>query len=194
LNPKDALIGLEEFSHVIITFVFHLNNNEHFSAKVSPPRLNGEKRGVFGTRSPHRPNPLGYTVARLLSIEGATITFSAVDLCDETPVLDIKPYIPKYDSIPDASVPAWVEDCTVLRSMGFTSSAWDGLVECHGKQNLFESVESLATSIEQALSLDPRAWHTRVGLSNCTVEFAGLLVSFEINENVYTIVGVSLQM
>lgn len=96
-NPEHSLEDLEAFSHVWLIFVFHKNNNEFTKAKVKPPRLNGKKVGVFSTRSPYRPNPIGLTLAKLDKIEGSTLHLSGIDLLDGTPVLDIKPYIPSYD-------------------------------------------------------------------------------------------------
>ncbi|GLH12628.1 Nef-associated protein 1 [Gryllus bimaculatus] len=92
-NPEHALEGLEE-----ILFYFHKNDAGHVRAKVSPPRLNGIRMGVFGTRSPHRPSPIGLSLVRIERVEGASIYFSGVDMVDGTPVFDIKPYIPQYDS------------------------------------------------------------------------------------------------
>jgi tRNA (Thr-GGU) A37 N-methylase len=79
-----------------------------FQAKVTPPRL-GLKVGVFSTRSPHRPNPVGLSVCEVLGVDEARgiVRLGGVDLVDGTPVLDLKPYIP-YDSVPGARVPAWV--------------------------------------------------------------------------------------
>ncbi|XP_068178064.1 tRNA (adenine(37)-N6)-methyltransferase isoform X2 [Antennarius striatus] len=97
-NPEHALVGLEHYSHVWVIFLFHKNGHLSSKAKVKPPRLNGEKVGVYSTRSPHRPNALGLTLARLDNILGDTIHLSDIDMIDGTPVLDIKPYIPEYDS------------------------------------------------------------------------------------------------
>ncbi|XP_026696258.2 tRNA (adenine(37)-N6)-methyltransferase-like [Ciona intestinalis] len=97
-NPEHSVEDLEAFSHVWILFVFHLNSRKGVKAKVKPPRMNGLKTGVFSTRSPHRPNPIGLTLAKLDSINGDTLNFSGLDIVDGTPVLDIKPYIPSYDS------------------------------------------------------------------------------------------------
>ncbi|XP_029950664.1 tRNA (adenine(37)-N6)-methyltransferase isoform X2 [Salarias fasciatus] len=97
-NPDHALVGLEQYSHVWIIFLFHKNGHLSYKAKVKPPRLNGQRVGVYSTRSPHRPNALGLTLARLDKIEGDTIHLSDIDMIDGTPVLDIKPYIPEYDS------------------------------------------------------------------------------------------------
>ncbi|XP_076003971.1 tRNA (adenine(37)-N6)-methyltransferase isoform X2 [Genypterus blacodes] len=96
-NPDHALVGLEQYSHVWIIFLFHKNGHLSYKAKVKPPRLNGERVGVYSTRSPHRPNALGLTLAKLERIEGDTIHLSDIDMISGTPVLDIKPYIPEYD-------------------------------------------------------------------------------------------------
>ncbi|XP_054545152.1 tRNA (adenine(37)-N6)-methyltransferase isoform X2 [Talpa occidentalis] len=97
-NPEHSLMGLEEFSHVWILFVFHKNGHLNCKAKVQPPRLNGAKTGVFSTRSPHRPNAIGLTLAKLERVEGGTVYLSGIDMIHGTPVLDIKPYIADYDS------------------------------------------------------------------------------------------------
>ncbi|KAI3353100.1 hypothetical protein L3Q82_019669, partial [Scortum barcoo] len=97
-NPEHALVGLEHYSHVWIIFLFHKNGQLSYKAKVKPPRLNGQSIGVYSTRSPHRPNALGLTLAKLDKIVGDTIHLSDIDMIDGTPVLDVKPYIPEYDS------------------------------------------------------------------------------------------------
>lgn len=81
-----------------ILFHFHKNDSTHVRAKVSPPRLNGLRMGVFATRSPHRPCPIGLSLVKIDRIMENTIYFSGVDMIDQTPVLDIKPYIPQYDN------------------------------------------------------------------------------------------------
>ncbi|XP_034044380.1 tRNA (adenine(37)-N6)-methyltransferase [Thalassophryne amazonica] len=97
-NPEHALVGLEQYSHIWIIFLFHKNGHMSYKAKVKPPRLNGQRVGVYSTRSPHRPNALGLTLAKVDRIDGDTIHLSDVDMIAGTPVLDIKPYIPEYDS------------------------------------------------------------------------------------------------
>ncbi|KAJ8000728.1 hypothetical protein DPEC_G00183360 [Dallia pectoralis] len=97
-NPGHSLVGLENYSHVWVVFLFHKNGHLSYKAKVMPPRLNGQKVGVFSTRSPHRPNALGLTLAKLDRVAGDTLHLSEVDMIAGTPVLDIKPYIPDYDS------------------------------------------------------------------------------------------------
>jgi tRNA (adenine37-N6)-methyltransferase len=102
-NVKEALRGIEEFSHLWIVFVFHKSICETFQPTVRPPRLGGNTRvGVFATRAPFRPNPLGLSVVELKNISGTTLELAGGDFLDGTPVLDIKPYIPYADSILDA--------------------------------------------------------------------------------------------
>ncbi|XP_059903525.1 tRNA (adenine(37)-N6)-methyltransferase isoform X1 [Gadus macrocephalus] len=97
-NPDQALMGLEQFSHVWVIFLFHKNGHLSYKPKVKPPRLNGQRVGLYSTRTPHRPNALGLTLARVDKIVGDTVHLSGIDMIDGTPVLDIKPYISDYDS------------------------------------------------------------------------------------------------
>lgn len=127
-SASSSVIGLEGYSHVWIIFVFHLNTkstnpNKRIKSKISPPALGGEKVGIFATRSPHRYNPIGITLCKIDRIERIKKTrhtkervlvhLSGLDLVDGTPVLDIKPYVPTYDSVLPASgnvnLPSWVE-------------------------------------------------------------------------------------
>lgn len=96
-QPEQSLVGLSGFSHVWLLSYFHLNTNTRFSAKVHPPRLKGETIGLFASRSPHRPSPIGLSLARLVKVEGDTVHLSGIDLVDGTPILDLKPYIPDGD-------------------------------------------------------------------------------------------------
>jgi tRNA-Thr(GGU) m(6)t(6)A37 methyltransferase TsaA len=101
LNLSDAFHGLEGFSHLWLVFVFHQNTNKGIKTKVRPPRMGGEKMGLFATRTPHRPNPIGLSAVCLDGIEGGdTLILSGLDLVSGTPILDIKPYLPTSDSIP----------------------------------------------------------------------------------------------
>ena len=111
---RGSTIGLEDFTHIWLVFTFHLNTTgKKQRLKISPPSLGGTKVGVLGTRSPHRPNNLGFTLARLEKISFVRgkplLTLSGTDLVDGTPVYDIKPYVPSYDSVPAAMVPSWIE-------------------------------------------------------------------------------------
>jgi len=98
-NPDHSLLGLEGFSHVWLLWVFHADSGVAIKAKVAPPRLSGTRVGVFSTRSPHRPANIGLTLAKVEHVKGDTITMSGIDLIEGTPVLDIKPYIPAYDTV-----------------------------------------------------------------------------------------------
>lgn len=108
----EGLLGLEGFSHVILLCWFHESNSEEKRAtlRVHPrgDRAN-PLTGVFATRSPKRPNPLALYTSRIHSIHGNVIGIDPLDVLDGTPVVDIKPYIPESDSIPDAMVPDWVK-------------------------------------------------------------------------------------
>ncbi len=102
---EDALADLDRFSHVWVLFWF--DRSEGWSPKVLPPR-SGKKRGVFATRAPHRPNPIGMSVMRLERVEGLAVHVLDVDLVDGTPILDIKPYVRWADAVPDAN-DGWLE-------------------------------------------------------------------------------------
>ena len=106
---RDAFRGLEEFSHIWLLWEFSENKDKKWSATVRPPKLGGNKRvGVFATRSPFRPNPIGLSCVRLDKIEynktkGPILHISGIDLMDKTPIYDIKPYLPYVDSISEAT-------------------------------------------------------------------------------------------
>ncbi|MDC7705310.1 tRNA (N6-threonylcarbamoyladenosine(37)-N6)-methyltransferase TrmO [Vogesella indigofera] len=105
-NQPDCVRGLEDFSHVWLTFVFHDTLARGWQPLVRPPRLGGNSKvGVFASRATHRPNGLGLSLVALQGIDtghGITLQLSGADLLDGTPVLDIKPYIPFVEAKPDA--------------------------------------------------------------------------------------------
>ncbi len=101
-----ALQDLDGFSHIWLISWFHLNNN--WKPRVLPPRGPATRRGLFSTRSPHRPNPIGLTSATLIAVEHDSLLVGPLDLVDGTPILDIKPYIAHYDSHAE-SVAGWVD-------------------------------------------------------------------------------------
>ena len=107
-SNEDAFRGLEEFSHLWLIFDFSKSHRDDPSPTVRPPRLGGNKRvGVFASRSPFRPNPIGLSCVKIERIEKSlsstvVITVSGIDLLDNTPILDVKPYIPYCDSVSDA--------------------------------------------------------------------------------------------
>jgi len=179
----ETLDSLSGFSHVWVIFVFHDNtmgarklkatekkgrkSQEEesaypFSAKVTPPRL-GRKVGVFSTRSPHRPCPIGLSVCSLLEVNGQTVSLrlGGVDLCNGTPILDIKPYIP-YDSV-ECSVPDWVMppvkgDLTSGLVVEFSDEALVSLrASAHVLQIYAGREETFLNCIREVLSQDPRS-------------------------------------
>jgi tRNA (adenine37-N6)-methyltransferase len=102
------LEDLEGFSHIILIYHLHLCNGHLLKVK---PFLDNTERGIFSTRAPKRPNPIGLSVVRLEKIEGTTIHISNVDIVDGTPLLDIKPYVPHFDKSQDEKVCiGWFED------------------------------------------------------------------------------------
>jgi tRNA-Thr(GGU) m(6)t(6)A37 methyltransferase TsaA len=105
-----GLKGIEDYSHLIILYWIHLRDNEEErqTLLVFPKRhtVNVET-GVFACRSPSRPNPIGLCVVELLKIEKCTLTVKGLDAIEESPIIDIKPYLPRADSVPNARVPEW---------------------------------------------------------------------------------------
>ncbi len=104
---ESALRDLAGFDRVWLLWWFH--RNEGWRPLVLPPRGPVQRRGVFATRSPHRPNPLGLTPVPLLGINGRTLLLGACDLVDGTPVFDLKPYVPSFDSFPDSKA-GWIDE------------------------------------------------------------------------------------
>ncbi len=98
---KEGLADLDGFSHVILIYHFHLS--EGYTLKVKP-FLDDTRRGLFATRAPRRPNPIGFSVVPLVRIDGATLHVSNLDIVDCTPLLDIKPYVPEFDREVDIRV------------------------------------------------------------------------------------------
>jgi len=106
-NFEHALEDLERWELIWVIFWFHLNPG--WRPKVLPPRSTTGRKGVFATRSPHRPNPLGMSVVRLERVDGLVLHISDADMLDGTPVLDLKPYVAYTDAHPDAGS-GWLED------------------------------------------------------------------------------------
>ena len=107
---SEALDGIEEFSHIIVIFWKHQSTVSGQGPKKVHPQ--GRKElplvGLFATRSPKRPNPIGKTTVRLLQRQGDILKVEGLDAIDGTPVIDIKPYIPGGDAVTDAEVPSWI--------------------------------------------------------------------------------------
>lgn len=143
---SEAVRGLEEFDYLWLIWHFHLAEREEWSPTVRPPRLGGNKRvGVFATRSPFRPNPIGLSCVRLLRIEpGPVLVVQGADLVDGTPVYDIKPYLPYADSHPEA------------RS-GFATAVPPSALTVEDPEGLLDSFPlDLRNALCQTLAQDPR--------------------------------------
>ncbi len=107
---RDGLTGIEEFSHLIILYWMHRRDSEEERRTLLVyPRRHAVKvlKGVFACRSPSRPNPIGLCVVELVRVEGNMLTVRGLDAFENSPIIDIKPYLPRNDSIPDARVPEW---------------------------------------------------------------------------------------
>ena len=150
--------GLEDFSHIWVIFHFHDLKNDDWKPIVRPPRLGGKTgKGVFATRSPFRPNPIGLSAVKLLGIdlsgEHPVLEIEGGDFLNFTPVFDIKPYIPYADSLPEAKS-AWASNEDPLLTV-----VW----QCDAPQS-----NDLKIMIESTIALDPRpAWERgKVGNAN----------------------------
>ncbi|MBQ3239857.1 MAG: tRNA (N6-threonylcarbamoyladenosine(37)-N6)-methyltransferase TrmO [Akkermansia sp.] len=141
-NPE-CVRGLEAFSHLWLIWKFH-HNGETWHPTVRPPRLGGNTRlGVFATRSPFRPNGLGLSVVKLLSVEpGPVLRVSGADMVDGSPIYDIKPYVPYADSIPEAAG-------------GFTSVARP-LLQVEWQTARPDEPAEWVAALEETLAQDPR--------------------------------------
>ncbi|MGE5085906.1 MAG: tRNA (N6-threonylcarbamoyladenosine(37)-N6)-methyltransferase TrmO [Bacillota bacterium] len=106
-NFEQALTGINGCKRIWVLFLFH--HNKHWNPMVLPPRGRDSKIGVFATRSPYRPNPIGMSAVEILSIDKLKITVSGADLLDGSPILDIKPYVAYADSFP-GDEPEWLKD------------------------------------------------------------------------------------
>ncbi len=154
-NRSEAVRGLEGFSHIWLTFVFHGIKQQAWRPTVRPPRLGGNQRiGVFASRSTHRPNPIGLSVVELLGIDqgegGVVLRLKGADLLDGTPVLDIKPYIPYADAIAGASAGFAPAPPAAGLEVVFTPEAERDCAVCSGKYHELESL------IRDVLAQDPR--------------------------------------
>jgi tRNA (adenine37-N6)-methyltransferase len=117
MNFEQALEDLDGLDYIWVVFWFHMNKN--WKPKVLPPNSGRKKHGVFSTRAPHRPNPLGLSLCKLLSVKGRTLRVENPDMLDGTPILDIKPYIPHAEAITHARA-GWLGELNELTKPPFT--------------------------------------------------------------------------
>lgn len=153
-NRPEMVRGLETFSHIWLQFIFHGAVEEGWKVTVRPPRLGGSvRKGVWATRSPHRPNFIGLSVVKLEDMDfsdGVELLLSGVDLLDGTPVIDIKPYLPDSDCPAEAAA-GWSGEALAVLEVRFSTEA----------ENFCSSYERvtgtpLASLISEVLRADPR--------------------------------------
>ena len=184
-RSKEALRGLEGYSHIWVLWEFSRAQKEHWAATVTPPRLGGKKRmGVFATRSPFRPNPIGLSSVRLEGMdlhteEGPVLYVSGADLMDGTPIYDIKPFIPYADNHPDALG-------------GFTQNTSGHTLQVAFPAQWLEQVpEDRREALTGVLAHDPRPSYQDDPERIYGMAFAGLEVKFRVKDNVLTVCSVS---
>ena len=182
-NP-DALRGLEAFSHIWLVWQFSGAVRDSWSPTVRPPRLGGNTRmGVFATRSPFRPNPLGLSSVQLEKIElrpdtGPVLIVRGADLMDGTPIYDIKPYIPYADCHPDAAE-------------GFTGQTQLHHLNVECAPALWARVPAAEQEgLRGVLAHDPRPSYQHDPERVYGMEFGGLEVHFKVDGEVLTVTGI----
>ncbi len=180
----EALRGIEGFSHLWLIWHFSASERETWSPTVRPPRLGGNTRmGVFATRSPFRPNPIGLSVVKLEEIrrgtpDGTVLIVSGADLLDGTPILDIKPYVPYVDSIPDALG-------------GFASAAPEPSLEVEFPDALLAKVPAQKrAALRAVLALDPRPRYQDDPERVYGFRFAEQEIRFRVRERKLTVLSV----
>lgn len=178
------LRGLEGFTHIWLIWHFSGNRKAGWSPMVRPPRLGGNRRmGVFATRSPFRPNPIGLSCVRLEAVipegaQGPELLISGADLMDGTPILDIKPYIPYADCHPEASG-------------GFTDSAKDFLLRVDFPEALLSKIpEALRAPLLGVLSHDPRPSYQKDPKRVYGLSFGGWNIRFRVEEDLLAVISV----
>lgn len=183
-RSREALRGIDQFSHLWLLFDFSKAHRDEWSPTVRPPRLGGNKRvGVFASRSPFRPNPIGLSCVELISVEhtedsGDVLIVGGADLLDMTPIIDIKPYLPYCDSKPEADG-------------GYSDSFKEYRLDVVFPEDLLKNIpQDKRQPLIDCLADDPRPSYQ----SDCervyTVSFAGFDVSFKVCEKRLTVTDV----
>ncbi len=177
---ETALRGLEGFSHLWLIWEFSQARRETWSPTVRPPRLGGNTRlGVFATRSPFRPNPIGLSCVRLVKVElrtpeGPVLHVAGADLVDGTPILDIKPYVPYADSRPEA--------------LGGFAPAADGTLQVVFPPELLSLVpEGKRAALTGVLAQDPRPRYQNDPERVYGLSFGGMEIRFRVADGVLVV-------
>ena len=179
----EALRGIEEYSHIWLLWQFSECADKEWSPTVRPPRLGGNKRmGVFATRSPFRPNPVGLSSVRLMGTEktekyGIVLRVAGADLLDGTPIYDIKPYLPYVDSHPEAS-------------NGFALYEKEGGLTVEIPDEIIDMIpESKRNALKGVLAQDPRPGYQNEPGRLYGIDFAGFNIRFTVDENILAVVS-----
>ncbi|MEF1309591.1 tRNA (N6-threonylcarbamoyladenosine(37)-N6)-methyltransferase TrmO [Vibrio mytili] len=188
-NSPEAVRGLEHFSHVWLLFLFDKNLAAGWKPTVRPPRLGGNNRvGVFASRSTFRPNGIGMSAVEVKGIskkgDQIYLELGSVDLVDGTPIIDIKPYIPYSDSIPDAQGGYAAEEPDKAQ-VTFSSSALT-ILEKHA------DTEYMLSLIEQVLAQDPRPAYkkNKPDDKEYAVNLCDMNVKFVVSDNLITVTAI----
>lgn len=181
---ESALRGLEEFSHLWLIWEFSANEKSEWSPTVRPPRLGGNKRvGVFATRSPFRPNSLGLSSVKIEKIyndgeNGTVIEVSGADLMNNTPIYDIKPYIPYTDCHSDASG-------------GFSDDVFNQNLQVVIPQNIKENIiQTDLDNITEILKSDPRPHYHNDIERIYAFEYSNYHIEFKVEDKILTVTDI----
>ncbi|MBQ8600036.1 MAG: tRNA (N6-threonylcarbamoyladenosine(37)-N6)-methyltransferase TrmO [Clostridia bacterium] len=184
-NP-DALRGLEGFSHLWLIWQFSEAKTESWSPTVRPPRLGGNTRmGVFATRSPYRPNPIGLSSVKLIDIEphtpeGPILTVQGADLLDGTPIYDIKPYLAYTDAHPEAKG-------------GFAYGPGEGTVQVECADCLLAEVpKKKRQELLVLLAQDPRPGYQEDPTRIYGMEYGGMEVRFTVADGILKVIEINI--
>lgn len=182
----EALRELDGYSHIWLIWQFSECADKEWSPTVRPPRLGGNKRvGVFASRSPFRPNPIGLSCVKLNAIEetenfGFILKVSGADLLDGTPIYDIKPYLPYVDSHPEATG-------------GFALSQKEGTLDVEISEELLNTVsEEKRNALIAVLSQDPRPQYQNDAERIYGMDFAGYNIKFKVNESLLKVIEITI--
>ena len=174
----DAIRGLEEYSHIWLLWEFSEAKKENYSLTVAPPRLGGkERRGVFATRAPFRPNSIGLSSVKLEKIyldekRGPVLVVSGADILDGTPIYDIKPYLPYTDSHPDA------------RGGFGEEHKEDGIMVVFPREQKLKLPEDVFNRVLDVLKQDPRAAYNKKPDYVYGMSFAGFDIRFTVQDDI----------
>ena len=185
-NP-DALRGIEGYSHLWLIWQFHLAERAEWSPTVRPPRLGGNKRmGVFATRAPYRPNPIGLSCVRLLGVEhdphlGPILRIAGADMVDGTPIFDIKPYLPYVDCHPEATG-------------GFAHEVMGHQLQVIIPDELMKKIPAeKRDSLRSILSQDPRPGYQQDPERIYGFPYGNMEIRFSVREDILTVCQVETE-